>query len=618
MTIKTSLHCDTCGRSIKSTRIQSGSYHCEPCRRRLPRSGCQTCGKTMVHRAEENPVCCKACTQIKARIDTPCDRCGDVITRQGAIHAGKAYCRKCKRYARAEKQCHYCGRWHTQVYASKTAELDKPACPICIRQRTPTCGVCRRKTRLVGRVDGVPACEVCVNRGTLLTGLCNNCGQVTDTPNTNRCMGCVNLRLAQAVARHAENSLNQEWAKQLFRRFVENASREEKRNSTIDLIRRNIDGFRLLDKAFMSEATLTVSEVLKAFSDDRSGRRFRVLKNWLSVTHTLNFDGQEAQWFRHRAYVQRRLDMETTDWVRAVLATFLDDIYARRNKSVKAGTVRINGPLALRSIELALKYAQWLLRFCQERGISMAEGIDQASIDTYAMRRPKVYQSLGAFIRFINRTSHSLNRISLPSKPRSRSSLFNKLNLASRSALINRWLSATETRDLRNASIALLCYFYVQRARTIVQLKRGAIRTGAQGGMEIDFGQGFIEIHSDIAATLNRWLLVWGAPSRFVTQSNDDHVFPGIQPERPYSIKAFQLWLKKKHGVGGRQLFATALHGVIDAGLNDPGALVSLFGITPSTAIRYWTESGRDLSSYLFNESIKKLREEGYLVKSNS
>ena len=154
--------------------------------------------------------------------------------------------------------------------------------------------------------------------------------------------------------------------------------------------------------------------------------------------------------------------------------------------------------------------------------------------------------------------------------------------------------------------------FYLQKPTKILGLRHENIRRD-DGSLSLDFGHGWEEIDAEIAAVLVRWLDAWNHHSRFKEIAHNDFLFPGTRPNRGYSSVAFSNWLRSRHGIGNRQLFATSLHGLIEAGLNDPGAMVYQFGIRPGTAIRYWKDSGRDLGSFLFAEAVQTMRESGDL-----
>lgn len=606
--------CDGCARVVTSYRTADGSFRCQPCKATLPRSTCARCGVLMAHAPEVEITHCFKCVDRIPRIGSPCIRCGTVVDERGATYRGEDFCHAHRRHARAKKQCSYCGKQHTQVARSPTAGLDKPACPTCIAKNTPTCGVCRGKTRHHGTVQGIPACRTCVERGTLLTGLCSKCGKISRNPDSGHCSYCGFNRLARRSLEQLEMRLGNEWARELLRQFARDAGAEKSPVQVANLIQRNIDGFRLLDQSVPGPWQLTVTAVLEAFSSDTSHKRFRVVKNWLAASRDLDFDGPEAKWWCHNDWVQRRLNGERIDWIRAQLDAFMASLYAKREKYVEAGVRRAATPLAIKSLELALMYAQWFLKFCSERfGVTEVIGIQQRHLDAYAGERAKVYQTLGAFVRRLNATSHRMNRLTLHSKAPARSSQQNRLDASLRTKLIQTLMDSEGATDLRNASIALLAHFYVQRVSTVLNLKREALRNVEGEAMQIDFGRGFIEVDPAIAVVLRKWLAVWSAPSRFVTPENDGHLFPGIQPSRPYTAAAFGKWLRGKHRVYLRQLFSTGVHGLIEAGLRDPGMLVYGFGMSASTAIKYWRDSGRDVSSFLYEDAIELLRARGLL-----
>lgn len=603
--------CEGCHRSVTSHRIAFGGFYCQRCRAELPRATCVGCGATIVHRPDDPRERCPRCENAQAWIGQPCVRCGTLAGRDGLAFEGRAFCRRHKRHAQPEKQCSYCSRWHTQVYASPTAGLDKPACQACIRDHSPVCSVCKRFDRPVGEIEGKPACAQCMERGTLLTKLCRGCGRVSSNPNSYHCSGCGFNTQARRKAAQMREKFATPWVRALFDEYANDLDLANRPGTAVTQLKRSFDGFVLLELHFESVEEMTVTGVLQAFSSDTSNKRFRGIKNWLATKRGLNFDAPEAGWFHHQKFVANRLSAEPTAWVRDTLSSFMTFQYERRAKYIAAKVQRANAALAPKSLELALKYAQWFLHYCQTEGVESPIAITQAHLDSYAVQRFKVYQSLGSFVRYLNRTSHRLNQVGLPTKAPPRNSLVNRLSPEERSRAVGSWLQATNGIALRNATIALLSYFYLLRLPKLLTLKRSAIRILDDGTMEIDFGQGYAEIDPDIATVVRRWQANWFCNSRFVTQENDDHLFPGISPNRPCSCTSFSKWLRKTHGFRGRQLFATGVHNLLDEGVDDPGMLVYYFGLSPSTAIKYWKDSGRNLMSYIHADALQLLREQG-------
>ncbi|MBK7044775.1 MAG: hypothetical protein IPH50_14570, partial [Rhodanobacteraceae bacterium] len=91
--------------------------------------------------------------------------------------------------------------------------------------------------------------------------------------------------------------------KALFRDFVEQAGFLEKPGPVGLMVKRNIEGFRLIERTVTCSSDITVESVLRAFQGDTTHRKYRVVKNWFAMTLKLDFHGPEAQWFRHTAFV---------------------------------------------------------------------------------------------------------------------------------------------------------------------------------------------------------------------------------------------------------------------------------------------------------------------------
>lgn len=525
------MKCDSCGREVTSTRVHGGTYHCQPCKGSLPRSPCTVCSAGIVHLPSETPTHCWRCDAAKDYLDRPCTRCGSLVTRTGVLVNGEAFCKRCRYHARELRQCFYCGGWHKTVHRSRVASLDQPACGNCIARHTPMCLVCRGKSRIVGTVEGLPACKACVNRGTLLRGTCETCGKVSDAPNTNRCFGCINLRIGRALVKQCESTIRTEWMRALFREFVEESGFHDKPGPVGRMIKRNIEAFRLIEQSVASPTDLTVSSVLIALDGDTNRRRYRVLKNWLALRMKLNFRGPEAAWIRHTTYINGVIESEEAEWIRKSLKDFLATIYVRREKLIQANSARTTGPKEIASINLAVNYALWFMRFCVESGAGSLPALNQELLERYASERPKVFQGLGAFVRYLNRTSHRLNQMTLPKKTRPASSLKNKIPSAKRSQLIRAFLNADTGADLRNSVIGLLALLYVRRVVQIIRLKLSDVRDSA-GLLEINFGQGYWEIAPEVANLVRRWIDEWRAPSRFQVRNDAGYLFrkPPVTP----------------------------------------------------------------------------------------
>jgi hypothetical protein len=464
---------------------------------------------------------------------------------------------------------------------------------------------------MAGTVHGRPACAVCVEAGVLHDGLCSGCGQQSKFPNTRHCPGCgYNVQARRAIKR-LEDSIPESWCRDLFVGFMADSGAEVAPGPASVLAKRNIEGFHRLGTRLSSASELTATSVLTALGVDTSGKKYRALKSWLSKAHEINFSGNDASWHTHQSWVSRRLEAEPVEWIQNALRQFLVYLYRQRDKYLAAGYTRAPVAMALPSIQLAIKYGQWFMKVCAEEGAHSVLEITNRHVDIYSAKRPAAYQGICAFVRYLNQSSHRLGKLSVPINRRRPNSLRHVLDLATRRKFIQSCLAAEEGAALRNSAIALLSYFYIQHLDAVLSLRRENVERRADG-LHINFGLGWHEIDPAIAQVVERWMTAWQAPSQFILAGDSDLIFPGLIPHQPYSRRSFSAWLKSTHGLLAREVYATAVHGFIDTGLSDPTVLVSCFGLTPVTAIRYWRDSGEDLGSYLYEETIGRMREEGY------
>lgn len=605
--------CHGCGRVTSCDRNSEGQSYCGKCYQNLTNSSCTVCGRGIRHSSQTAPELCYRCKLADPWKGKPCSRCGQIASPHGAYRDGLVFCGRCMHHAQPKRQCHYCGGESRFIHRDAVAGLDHPACPTCRSRSTPKCQVCRRRRQLVGEVDGLKACRPCVERGSTLSGICDRCGKQDLTPNTPQCGGCRSLNSARSARKRALDSLTQEWVKNLFSTYCEAINLEENPGGAYTLIERNLLAFKKIDAHLESLEQLTVVGVLSALYQDGTPRRtFRSVVYWLSASRTMDFEGADANEWWHERAVGQLIGTAGQDWIKNELISFRSSLLSSRERRLSSGVKRGSVPIQFSSILLALKYARWFLTHAHEIGATSCASISQSMLDDYVSHNTRVFHALGSFVRHLNKNKLRFAKLKLPPRRPSRSSVQLVIPVERRVGAVRSWLDPSSPRELRNSCAALLCMFYLQRAATVLSLKRESIRR--DGDMiAIDFGQGLEEIDQDISILLGRWLDEWHHGSRYRDIVNSDYVFPGVRPDRGYGVAPFSTWLVKNHGFGIRELHATAIHGLIEAGLTDPGALIYQFGIKPSTALRYWRDSGADLSTFVLSESIRSMRENGAL-----
>ena len=606
------LPCHGCGRTTSCKRNREGQWYCNKCYGSLNRSSCAVCGSGIRHSSKFAPELCYRCELAKPWKGKPCSRCARLASPRGAHRDGLVFCSRCMHHAQPLRRCHYCGMESRFVHRNSSVGLDQLSCPTCRSRNAQKCKVCRRKRQLVGKVHDLEACQPCVDRGTTFSGICNKCGKHDLTPNMPQCGGCRSLASARSARTRALHSLSQEWVRILFSAYCGDIDLEGSPGSAYTLIKRNLAAFQKIDSHLESRDQLTVAGVLGSLYQDGTPRRtFRSVIYWLTASQALDFQGADANDWWHQRSVVRLIESAGHDWIKDALSSFRSSLIAARTKRLSAGVHRGTVPMQPSSILLALKYARWFLLHAHRAGARSCSGISQPMLDDYISRNERVFHALGSFIRYLNKRELRFSKLELPTRRRARTSVQLVVPDDRRAAAVRSWLvPSSSLRELQNSCVALLCMFYLQRATTVLALKKEAIKRDG-GTITIDFGHGPEEIDQDISALLARWLDEWHHRSRYRDIVNNDYVFPGMRPNTGYGVGPFSAWLKKGYGFGIRELQATAIHGLIESGLADPGALIYQFGIKPSTALRYWRDSGADLSTFVLSESIKSMRENG-------
>ena len=541
-----------------------------------------------------------------------CANCGIATERSGKVFEGNVYCKKCRHHAAPAKKCSYCPNESRFVRISHVSGLSKPACPTCITRHTPTCEACGAKRRIAGTVQGKPACRECVVRGTLRAGVCDGCSQVSDFANTKKCIGCRRLSYATYIRAELAATLSQEWLRDLFLQFGQHAGLRKSPVNAATAMKRNIPGFQKLDSVIPGPGDLTTFSVLNALLNERNAVGFPTLRNFLAATYGFDFSSSEAINHLTARRIDRTCEATSSPWIRSELEAFHRKLIAERDLRLEAGVKRCNIPIKLVSVLSCVVQARELLEHSARLGASSSLSITQSMLESYAACYPKKFHSVGRFIRQLNESKSRFSPLNLPKRRGKRSSVHLRISSDTRARIVGSWLSAKEPKELRNASVALLCLFYLQKPSKVLSMRKQNVRREGET-VFVDFGRGWEEVDPEIARVLAAWLDAWHHHSRFKDIVHTEYLFPGVRPDAGYSVQSFALWLRGCHGITCNQLFATAIHGLIDAGLTDPGALVYQLGLNPDTAIRYWKDSGRDVSSFLFAETIQTMREKGEL-----
>ena len=611
------LDCDVCGERAYVTQLAVGIQVCSKCLPGLPRSRCVDCGRRMVGTHDGRTLRCLKCRVKEPYVGLPCARCGDRVARNCVVFEEQLYCAGCSGYAREERPCSCCGRLFRKLQRSTLAGLDELACAGCIARHSPRCRICYRSRPVVGEVDGRDACSECLKRGAKKRLKCQSCGREEIWANTNICRGCTLNRRCRTNIQSIRASLRSDFVQELYDQFVLDSGLESNPKSCLQTVNRNINGFHLLEASIPSRECLTAPGVIEALWEGRDRKKFRGLRSWLGIRHGLDFSSEESEACRHRLRMRDVLASLEASWMEAVLEGYLAWLHRGRQKLKEHGLNRSNRPRALSSIEVSVKRAADFLSYLQSVGVSSELGINQANVDAYAAQKPKVVSALAAYIHYLNFHRNRLVKLKLEYAQHGKNTTVHVLPAKVRDHLAREWLQAEEERELRNSVVALLILFYARKSEVTLALHLDDVHVTDER-VEIAFPQETVEIFEPIAGLVRRWLGLRRDLSRYREIGENNWLFPGLTADTALNKSTFRAWLKEEYQVLETQLFATAIHELIEGGLQHPGYLAIGLGLSESTAQKYWLDSGHAMMSFAGEEYVDMLREAGEFVRPES
>lgn len=594
--------CKLCGRPAEPLLLDPSDRLCVSCRqKRGIKTNCQDCGRGLYAKDEGVLIICAPCVKNRSLDGRPCVRCGRPCGVGSRWWNDNPYCRPCKVHAHEPRKCIYCGKHETKMHRAKALGLTEPACARCVSISLPLCTCCKTRTRKpTTQINGKTVCEPCVSRMQQGPAKCDLCGRTSVLANSKFCKRCrANAQAHKSVIK-LQVTLSTLWGKELLAELYQLCGGKGSAVPALARIHANIEGIRAIESNFRGPEDLNARSVFDLLVPEGNHKANTALRRLIEMRYGISTNIKDMQDVCLERFVAAR-QRDQPAWIVETGNRFLSRLKELRNKQLAAGVTRGTTPVAWKSQELAFRYAHDLMAEVLARGGSSAQAISQADLDLFCTRRPQIFRSLGAFISHLNETTHRAARLQLPKAPSNRSSRVNFIGQGAYDELVAKLLNEESPIDARNASIALLSLLYLRRVKDILTLRRNQLADdGVRMTIHFTGASGEEEIHPNVAALLRLWLANWKVHSRSVNEINTTYVYPGLSPGQPMRPTALGSWIKNRHGVLSRQLLASGIHVMINAGMATPTALIDHYGLSHSTAIKYWTDSGRELSQFMY------------------
>lgn len=597
--------CLNCGRRTSARIREVGKGLCSRCQEnRGERHECRDCGRLHYTPRVEEPKLCDVCVNHRSLDGKPCARCGRACAKGSRWWKEKPYCKRCKRHANEEKACYYCGALSTRAHRSPSLGLEEIACQCCQAKAVPLCTCCKKRERRNTIQDGNVVCHFCADKVNRPPTACVKCGRTSVLANSKRCRSCLaNAQAHRSIAKMRKRLLTP-WGESLFDDLYMLCGGRDRASPALARLSANFDGLLALEKSFRSPAEFDARKVFDVLTPNGDHKLNLALRRVIEIKFGIKTSVKDLGDVCFERFVAKR-QAGAPDWVIETGDGFIARLKTLRAAQLEAGVTRGGSPIAWKSLELAYRYAHELMSEVHEAGGRSVTAIGQAQLDNFCVRRQKVFRGLGSFISYLNDTSHRAGRLTLPTPPSSRTSRANFIGQEAYEDLVANLLQESTPKNARNASIALLSLLYIRKITVVLSLRREDILDdGATMMIRFPGAKGSDEIHPGVAQLLRKWLSNWEMHSRSVTKENTPYVFPGLHPGQPLRPTAFHDWIRERYGVRTRELLASGIHVMINAGMATPAALTDHYGLSHSTAMKYWIDSGRELSQFMYLNSV--------------
>ncbi|KVU36671.1 hypothetical protein WK66_29375 [Burkholderia ubonensis] len=128
---------------------------------------------------------------------------------------------------------------------------------------------------------------------------------------------------------------------------------------------------------------------------------------------------------------------------------------------------------------------------------------------------------------------------------------------------------------------------YCQSLKKTVSLEMSQFQQTSDGQIHVQLAKHAIPLLEPVANVLTRYLEQRKSPSSLLRDVTSPYLFPGRNVNAPLSPDTASARLHKKYGVSAEQLFSTGLFHAYRGGVQHPKVLVTRFGISMITAMKY-------------------------------
>ena len=512
--------------------------------------------------------------------------CGVHVPHAALTLQSGVLCASCALSFQGRGECEVCGKEAIMLARSPSRGIMVRACSVCRKKRNINCATCGKNRAPAGirASDGKPLCKAC-NARDGRPWICPTCGNAGKPHSAQQCENCYWSKHLEKRVRSVLPLIQRPWLRAVYAGFHREMATQRSAKFSCLRIDTYLPVVMVIDSEFDSPNDVTSPRLLKRFSMDviRSHAAFfdycAKVNLFPSVTTAVlrrdAIDGAAA----------RSVQRCETEWYGSLIKDLHAKLMAVRNRAADRGWLG-EQRMRPRTVKSTINAAVMFFEHATRAGATSVLSVIQEHIDTFLLEYPGYRASLSAALTRIRRDFRSFRRLRVPyAKPTIRPGLvlpYSRIN-----EILNECLERADRPSQSLLLVVLLLTFPVPPSR-LVRLRLTDLQRSASGTFSIRFHKLDVQCPPRYSALIDRYLAE-RRTSTVIPADDAGWLFPGRHPGEHLDSTSVRLHLSK-FGITSRQAFASAISTLYLEGVRHPSAVARAFGVTTTTAVKYFAQ----------------------------
>lgn len=498
--------------------------------------------------------------------------------------------------------CELCGKDAIVVARAPSRGIMVRACKACRNKGNINCAICGKNRPPAGvrESDNKPLCKACHARGGK-PWICPKCGKAGKPHSSRQCENCYWLAHLERRVGSAQGLIRRPWLRAVYAGFHREMATRRSAKFSCQRIDTYLPIVLAIDAEFESPSAVSSSRLLERFT-------MKVIRSHASFfdycTQIELFPSVSAATMRRDALdgvAERSVKQCEREWYGAVIRDLYDTLMAVRQRAADRGWTD-QERMRPRTVKSTIGAAVRFFAHATSNGASSVLSVHQEHVDTFLLEYPGYRASLSAALSRIGRHLKSLKRLRVPkAKPTIRPGLvlpYSRVN-----EVLAECLDGLGPVCRQSLIVALLLTFPVTAAK-LVRLRLTNLQRDASGAFTIRFHKIDVPCPPRYSALIDRYLEERKADT-VIAAEDAGWLFPGRHPSEHLDSSSIAYHLGK-FGITSRQAFASAMSTLYLEGVRHPAAVKRTFGVTTTTAVKYFAQFDDFARSALYQRFEKQ------------